>query len=164
MSKQRRGKQTRVKLIGGDLTFSVQDSQFVEWQLPLDHFSDASKDFSPVFETFSQYRRRSIERNFEAQGRPEPWAALKPATIRARERAGYGAGPILTRSGHMRRRFHFVWGPRSYREINRVHYFPHHQFGAPRANIPARPMIVLLVQDKQEFTRQSRRHLMPGGR
>ncbi len=42
---------------------------------------------------------------------------------------------------------------------NVMFYFAIHQAGAPDANIPARPMIVLLPQDQAEFTRLARLHL-----
>lgn len=159
---QRRGKQTRVKLVGGDITFSMQDPQDVEVTRPLDHYLTGARDFSPVYERFAEYHRRSIERNFAAQGRPGRWAPLKAATIRERVRLGYGPGPILVRTGKLKRGFRFEWGPRSYRVRNVRDYFVHHQFGAPGANIPPRPMLVLLPQDQAEFTRLARKHLGSG--
>lgn len=159
MAKQKRGVSTRIKLVGGEVTFSMQDSQLVEMRQPLDHYTEGSKNFSPVFEEFWQYHRRSIQRNFEAEGRPEKWAPLKAATIRERIRLGYGAGPILVRTGALKRGFRADWGPRSYRVSNLKFYFPFHQQGAPRANIPARPMLTLLPQDLAQFTRIARKHL-----
>lgn len=161
MARQRRGKQTRIKLVGGEMTFSMSDPQFVELRRPLDHYRTASRDFSPVYEWFAMYHRRAIARNFAAEGRPKHWPALQPATIDDRIRSGYGAGPILVRSGAMKRGFKFTWGPRAYQVTNTQAYFWYHQEGAPNANIPARPMIVLLPQDQAQFTRRAREHLMP---
>lgn len=160
MAKQRRGKDTRIKLVGADITFSVYDSQHVEMIQSLDHYSDGARDFSPVYEEFSQYHQRSIWRNFEHEGRPRPWPPLQPSTIRDRLRQGYAAGPILVRSGRLKRSFRFSWGPRSYRVKNLAPYFGVHQYGAPAANIPERAMVVLLAQDKAQFTRIARKHLI----
>ncbi len=159
MPRRRRDQATRIKAIGGEMTFSLGDPQFVEWRRPLDHYGQAVRDFSPVYEAFSVYHRRSITRNFEAEGRPRPWPPLAKSTIRDRRRKGFGPGPILVRTGELKRRFWFSWGKQQYRVGNFMRYFPHHQYGAPRANLPRRAMIVLLQQDKAMFTKLARRHL-----
>jgi phage gpG-like protein len=160
MPRRRRDQATRIKIIGGEMTFSMSDPAFVEWTRPLDHFGEAARSFTPVFEEFAGYHRRAILRNFAAEGRPRRWPPLAETTIRDRERQGYGPGPILVRSGRMKRGFWFSFGKGTYRVGNHMHYFPHHQFGAPRANIPRRAMIVLLQQDKAMFTKIARKHLM----
>jgi len=163
---QRRGRNTRIKVIGGEVTFSVDDAATIEMARRMDHYSNGARDFGPVFEEFSQYHRRSIERNFDAEGRPQRWARLTEGTIRDRIRQGYGRGPILQRSGRLMRGFRFDWGPRSYRVTNVAQshgyrYFQAHQYGYPPNNLPRRAMLVLLQQDKAQFTRIARRHLMP---
>lgn len=163
MARQRRGKTTRIKLVGGEITFSMQDPQMVAVRRPLEHYRTASRDFSPVYQRFAWYHARSIKRNFAAEGRPKRWDPLQPATIQDRIRQGYGPGPILRRSGKLSRGFIFKWGPRAYWVTNPVFYFQIHQAGAPDANIPARPMLVTLPQDQAEFTRLARLHLMPDG-
>jgi phage gpG-like protein len=125
----------------------------------LDFYNAQVSDFSPVFEAFSAYHRRSIMRNFAAEGRPNRWTPLKPATIKDRLRQGYSSGPILQRSGRLMRNFQFSWRSQSYSVRNPLPYFNVHQFGAPSKNIPARPMLVLLAQDKAQFTRLARKHL-----
>lgn len=162
MPRQRRGQVTRIKTIGGEVTFSVQDSQFVEWRQPVEHFGRAARDYGPVFEAYSAYHRRSIDRNFAAEGRPDRWAALAPATIADRRRRGFGAGPILQRTGALARSWRFDWGPRHYRVWNARWWWVVHQSGSEKANVPARPMLVLLPQDKAQFTRLARQHLLPG--
>lgn len=157
----RRSKHTRIKLVGGEMTFSMSDPQFVELRRPLEHYRTAARDFSPVYKRFSQYQRRSINRNFAAEGRPRRWAALRPATVADRVRQGFGAGPILVRTGAMKRGFKFGWNTTTYWVYNTAAYFLYHQHGAPAANIPARPMVVLLPQDQAQFTRLARAHLMP---
>lgn len=155
---QRRGQNTRIKVIGGQVTFSFTDTQFVEWRRSLEHFGDAAKNWSPVFSRFARYYERSIERNFAAEGRPTPWPELAPSTIEDRLRQGYGPGPILTRSGNMRRGFVFDWGPKSFRVSNRKWYWIIHQLGGEK--IPQRAMVVLQPQDKAVFTRFARDHFL----
>jgi phage gpG-like protein len=41
-------------------------------------------DYRPALQVFGADMLRSITKNFEAQGRPEPWKPLKPGTILAR--------------------------------------------------------------------------------
>lgn len=159
MAKQRRGVNTRIKFIGGEISFSVRDSQFVEWMQPIEHFGRAARDFSPVFAQYSDYHRRSIERNFAAEGRPTRWASLKDSTIEDRRRQGFGAGPILYRTGTLANSWRFDWGPRSYRVWNSRWWWVVHQMGSKDGTIPARPMLTLLPQDKAQFTRIARQHL-----
>jgi phage gpG-like protein len=45
----------------------------------------------------------SFRQNFEQEGRPEPWAPLSDDTVERRGREGYGGGPILTRSGALKK-------------------------------------------------------------
>ena len=158
MARRKRGKNTRIKIVDTDVEFAFSDPKLVEWLRPITHYSDGIKDFSPVFEDFSVYHARSIRRNFDAEGRPNKWTRLLPATIRDRLRQGFGAGPILDRTGALKRGFRFSWGPLSYAVRNIKAYFQWHQEGTE--HLPARQMVVLLNQDKQQFTRIARIHLM----
>jgi len=161
VAKQRRGKDTRIKLIAGEITFSMSDPQNIELTRAVDHYGKAMRDFSPVFEAFSRYHKRSIMRNFAAEGRPRKWEPLQEATIRDRIRQGFGEGPILVRTGKMKKSFRFETDkPRSYRVFNLRDYFYYHQYGSPKTNLPARPMLVLLRQDQIQFTRLARRHAL----
>lgn len=45
--------------------------------------------------------RQSFEQNFDSEGRPK-WRALSAVTIEDRLRRGYGAGPILVRTGELK--------------------------------------------------------------
>lgn len=159
---KRRRKQTVIRLVGGEIQFTMQDPELVEVTRPLDHYEAASRNFRPVFEHFWRYHQRSIQRNFAAEGRPTRWAPLKDVTIADRLRQGYGAGPILQRTGSMARSFYPKSGRHEYRIRNSRYYYLYHQFGAPRANIPARPMLVLLPQDQTQFTKIARRHFTEG--
>lgn len=156
---RRRGKNTRIRAVGGFVEFSFRDPQETEFFQALEHYGDGLKDWSAVFAEFAPYQLRSIDRNFQGQGRPKRWARLAPSTIAERIRLGYGRGPILQRTKRLRRGFRAEYGKTVLRIINRTPYFGYHQYGAPRANIPARQMIVLLAQDKAQFTRIARKHM-----
>lgn len=156
---RRFGKTTVIKVVGGEVEYRFADNRKTDLVRKVEHFGQAVRDWSPVFQAFGPYMLRSISRNFEAEGRPGRWAPLRPATIRERIREGYGAGPILVRTGRLKRGFRFEARPRTFRLFNRVPYYPHHQYGAPRANIPRRQMVVLLRQDQAEFTKIARKHL-----
>jgi phage gpG-like protein len=45
-------------------------------------------DPTPVLRAIGDLMVASVDRNFEAEGRPEKWAPLKPATVRRKAKAG----------------------------------------------------------------------------
>lgn len=164
------GKTTRIKVVGGTVEFRFKRWDKTELARGLEHYGEALDDWSPVFEQFWPYQKRSIARNFEAQGRPRKWRRLKPATIRDRRRQGYGPGPILKRSGKLKRGFLADWGKKYFRISNRARsrkgypYYWAHQLGARKAHIPKRVMVVFLKQDQAQFTKLAREHVSYKGR
>lgn len=80
----------------------------------------------------------SIFQNFASQGRPK-WKALTPKTVQTRLREGYPRGPILQRSGKLKREAtrKNIWVVR-YNELKmmstyfdqKMPYGRYHQFGA----------------------------------
>ena len=77
----------------------------------------------------------------EASRAGEPWAPLKPATVRDRQRRRYGAGPILERSGDLASRILADSDGSSGVAGTNVVYAATHHFGDPRRGIPARPFL-----------------------
>lgn len=150
------GKHTVVKVVGGTLEYRFQDRKRTDFTDRLDRIGVKLTDWRPVFQQYGAYLLRSIDRNFQAQGRPSRWKPLAPATIRERLREGYGAGPILQRSGALRRSFRFEPRPRTLRVWNTKPYFIYHQQGGEI--IPQRQMVVVLRQDRGELTRLARKH------
>lgn len=159
MGKRKLGKTTRIKVYNSEVVFRFQNPDIDEWKRDLDHFSEKFEDFSEVFDAFGGYMLGSIQRNFQAEGRPRRWVPLKEATIKQRIRLGYGAGPILQRTGALKSGFYFESTKRTFRMGNRRKYFVYHQLGAPKTNLPKRPMLVLQDRDKAEFTRLARKYL-----
>jgi phage virion morphogenesis protein len=112
----------------------------------------------PLNRSIRQVMIPSIRKNFEEEGRP-PWLPLSEATIEIREREGFASGPILQRTGNLRRsatqlNIWVIDSEKAYiRELPaRSWYGTIHQGGAAgkamslRAPIPARPF--LLIQDE----------------
>lgn len=149
----------RVKLLGGQLTFRFDGTE--EWLKRLDNFRTTATNMRPVYEEFGAYMLRSIDRNFEAEGRPNRWKPLAESTIRERIRLGFGRGPILQRTGTLRRGFSTQAGQTRLKILNGVPYYRFHQQdrNRNRGRLPRRAMVVLLDQDKAQFTKTFRKHI-----
>jgi phage gpG-like protein len=83
-----------------------------------------TRDLTPVMQDFAQYMLRSVDQNFDAQGRPARWAPLKVSTMASwiesrkswktktgtfnkKGRDALGGRRILTDSGLLRNSIHF---------------------------------------------------------
>lgn len=83
------------------------------------------------------------------------WKALDSKTIEQRIRMGYGAGPILNRTGKLKNAFKKAVGLGQVRVHNPTEYFKYHQLGTK--DIPKRQMIAMperLKQDVVEIVRK----------
>lgn len=92
-----------------------------------------------------------FEANFPSEGKRlnEPWAKLKQATIKERIRQGYGASPMLVRTGKLMRGFKKEVQTLYVRIYNTIDYFKYHQRGD--GNLPQRRMILSPEKLKQEI-------------
>lgn len=163
MGRRIRNAETRVKLLGGEISFNLEGRGIEAWRERLEGFRTKATNLQPVFDEFGQYMLASINRNFQNEGRPRKWPALAPSTIQQRTRQGYGAGPILYRTGRLQRGFRVNTGSTYMRIVNDTPYFKYHQQDKRRGKkIPRRIMVVLLDQDKAQFTRILRRYLSDG--
>ena len=161
MGNRRFGDDTRAKIFGGYVEFRFENPQGeVDWKTYLNDFEKRMKNLMPVFERWGGYMLESIERTHKAEGRPKKWAALSPKTIKDRIRLGFGASPILDRTGKMRRSYTFEARPRSFTLGNSTKYHKYHQYGTP--TIPVRLTIQLLAQDKAQFTRARNKYVETG--
>lgn len=159
MAKQRWGKITRVKFIGGEMLISLAaDKTAVDYQKDLNGVIKRSTNMTSAMLKVGRYLMGVTARNFNAEGRPA-WTPLKPVTIADRLRKGFGPGPILQRSGALRRSLtelnapHQIFRPRprSLQLTSTLFYFPFHQQGTSR--IPKREMLAFQKQDKSQITR-----------
>lgn len=57
----------------------------------------------PLKRVIQQVMAPSFKKNFDAEGRPDSWTPLSDATLAIREREGYGDGPILDRTGALKK-------------------------------------------------------------
>jgi phage gpG-like protein len=107
------------------------------------------RDLTPVLRDFAGYMEGSVQKNFEAQGRPVRWRPLKMASLSgwlaSRRSWGTGAGLralhgrlILTDTGRLRNSIHFqvLAGGRGVEGFTNVKYAAIQQLGGS-INIPA---------------------------
>lgn len=133
-------------------------------------------DPRPFLERVGNYLVGQAGENFKGQHDPDgtPWAALRPVTIKAREKAKQLPLAILRRSGHLAGSINYeLAGDDSVRIGSPVPYAAVHQFGAaqgqfgawmgkdrlgrdhfhhlPWGDIPARPFLGIGPDDEAEF-------------
>jgi phage virion morphogenesis protein len=130
----------------------------------LDRLGRKLDDLSPVMRVISGILADAVEENLEQEGRPTHWAALKPATIAARERKGYWPGRILQQRGELAASIQPGHGRRqAWAGTNKVYAAIHHFGGMTgrghKTRIPARPYMVLGDDDKGEILNAISRHL-----
>lgn len=155
--RHRFGKDTKIKILDSTFEFRMSGRGTLDWQKRLDDIDKKLKDFTPVFEEFGQYMLKSIDRTHQSEGRPNRWVPLTPATLKDKERKGYGSKKILERTGRLIRSYRYEAKPKSFSLKNLAPYHKYHQYGTK--HMPARITIQLLLQDKQQFTRIKNKHL-----
>jgi len=123
-------------------------------------------DPTPVMADFGEHMKGSIDKNFEVEGRPAPWAKLNFSTlvgwISGRKTAWTKKGrmsksgkeawrgrKILTRTGRLRRSFTYrAFANRVDLQTN-VKYALFHQLGTRK--MPARPFLLVQTEDWNYF-------------
>jgi phage gpG-like protein len=101
-----------------------------------------------------------FEANFPSEGRrlQEPWKKLKKETIKERIRLGFGASPILVRTGKLMRGFRKEVQKFLVRVKNPIDYFKYHQLGG--GHLPQRRMILAPERFKQEIVAIINKHFV----
>lgn len=120
---------------------------------------DTRRALEAVVEEFA----RKVERNFaQESAADQPWPPLAEATIADRERKGFGAGPILRRTGDMASG---ATGTVEY-DGDGVDVSPepetpaaYHMSTAPRTKIPLRDFYALSEEDEEDLERALARAL-----
>ena len=102
---------------------------------------ERGSDLSPAMREIAGHLLDGVAESFASDRRPDgkARAPLKPATVRARRRKRYGAGPILERSGDLLSRILADWDTSSAVAGTSVVYAATHHFGDPGRGIPTRP-------------------------
>ena len=160
-----KGKTTYIRLFGCTLKVSWGDTE--EWVRHYEELRGRAKNLLPVFQRYGSYLLESIERNFQAQGRPERWAPLNPLYAARKAKKWPGRG-ILEASGAMRRGFEYYATPQTLKIRNAARWWwIVHQKGTTNLfgrgiRLPARVMVIMQRADKGVFTRWARRYILTG--
>ena len=111
----------------------------------LEQLRQAGGDLSPAMREIAGHLLDGIAESFASERGPggAVWRPLKPSTVRERRRKGYGAGPILERSGDLLSRILADWDDTTAVAGTNVVYAATHHFGDPARGIPARPFLGL---------------------
>lgn len=146
-----------------DIKIEVDDKGM---QKMLRELSERMEDLTPVMRRIGELLVSSVQENFNREGRysepgswrggPKRWQELAPSTIRQRERQGYWPGQILTRTGRLKSSINYHAGKDHVVVGTNLIYAAIHQFGGKagrghRANIPARPFLVVQDEDLEEI-------------
>lgn len=98
--------------------------------------------FEVPLRSVRDYKTREIDRQFETEGSNigSRWKPLAASTVMNRLALGYGAGPILNRTGSLKRSIHLNKLTRNEVSLKSdSQYFAFHQVGGPK--IPQRQML-----------------------
>lgn len=129
--------------------FEVEIEGFTEADRFIETAFKRTRDLRPWFQLVDKHLTLVLKRQFASEGAfaGMPWAALKPSTIRARQRPGHGRGGILRDLNRLWSALTKGRGPEAIRSIEKdryergtsVPYGVHHQLGTRK--MPARPPI-----------------------
>jgi len=104
--------------------------------------------------------RQDVETQFKTEGGlTGGWKPLTEGTIRGRIRAGFGAHPILQRTGKLRRSFYSLVDEKKAIISSRSPYFVYHQSRQPRKFLPRRAMLVLIDKTRQNIVEEFHKFL-----
>ncbi|MBI4822655.1 MAG: phage virion morphogenesis protein [Nitrospirae bacterium] len=139
----------------------------LEAMAALGSIKERIKDMSPAMQRVASIMQSSVEKNFDAEGRPK-WHPLHPLTIRDRMRQGYWPGKILHRTGALRASIAQYFDSRRAGVGTNLKYAAVHQYGeltsikGRRALIPARPFLKLTDEEMGEITNVINDYLLGG--
>lgn len=104
----------------------------------------------PALKKSGNFLVEEFDKQFQSEGSRlgRKWTPLAASTIAQRARLGFGSGPILQRTGKLRRGFEQDLKRYSVRVHNPVDYFKYHQTGG--RHLPKRRMIAAPEKLKQE--------------
>ena len=134
-----------------------------ELQEALRRLLEAGENMAPAMPAIASHLASSVEESFELEASDDTvWPPLKPATVRQRQRKGYGGEhPKLQRSGALRRSILSQVDETSATVGSGLIYAATHQFGsgADGRNIPARPFLALHDWHRDAIVEEIRQHL-----
>ena len=118
-------------------------------------------NLEPAMREIAGHLVSSVEDSFAGQAAPDgsDWEPLADRTIRDRLRRGYGAGPILERSGNLASQILADWDDEVAVAGTNLEYAATHHYGDPRRNIPARPFLGVSDEARQAIIHTLLDHL-----
>lgn len=121
---------------------------------------------SRLMGNISQIMLDAVEENFAKEGRPEPWLALAPSTIKQREKKGHWPGKILQQSGQLAAANIPHYDENSAEVTNNKVYARIQQLGGwtgkgHKTYIPGRPYLTLADNDIEEIGHTIARFIVP---
>ena len=140
------------------LRFSIDGVAELSRILMLEH--QKVSDFKKPLQASAKLVRRDVETQFETEGGLiGGWKPLAESTIKGRIRAGFGASPILQRTGALRRSFYSLVDEKRAIISSRSPYFVYHQSRATRKRLPRRAMLVLIDRTRQNIVEEFHKFL-----
>ena len=111
-----------------------------------------AENLRPLMKNIAGIMMDSVEENFEKEGRPEKWEALKPSTIKQRTKKGYYPGKILQMRGELAASITSTYNDNSSTVGTNKVYAAIHQFGGDtgknkKVKILARPYLSIMEDD-----------------
>lgn len=110
----------------------------------------------PLMKNLAGIIADSVEENFDKEGRPSKWAALKEATIKQRIKLNKYPAKILQLNGHLVSSISTHYDEDSAIIGSNLDYARIHQLGGnagcgKKVKIPARPYLVITDSEKQDI-------------
>jgi phage gpG-like protein len=134
----------------GKIDLSFDRRGFERMHAQIRGMQERAADLTPAWETLIEHFAERNFRQFLSRGREygTPWKPLRPRTIRDKLRHGYPTDPLirtakLVHSLTIRPLGIERIGPREMSAGTSVAWAKYHQYGAPRAGLPARPLFDL---------------------
>jgi len=128
-------------------TFTFDQARWDDVRRQLKGMRDRAQNAQPAWNAFLDWFAHGNRQQFGTQGKRwgTPWRELKPATVKQKRSLGFTAD-ILVRESILLRSvadrpldFERV-GPHDMTAGTSVEYAAYHHRGAPRANVPRRPL------------------------
>ena len=127
-----------------NVTTTVDDSGAIKM---LEIFADKVNDLNPIMEDVGKRMITSITRNFQAQGRPSPWAGLSEKTLAKRRKGKGKRSPMILAgdTGMLRSTIAAESFPGGVSIGSPMEYAPYIQKGT--RHMPARPFVLFQPED-----------------
>lgn len=167
MPRQKFGRNTRVKIIGGEFRFNIPGRGLTQFENRINRFVRQAKDPRDMLDAIGNAILDEIDESFTRQSGLRKWDRLTPSYAERKRKAGYGNRPILVYSGEMRRSIRKKVTPRtvqiiSNRKENGVNLFQVHQntrLEWIRKPPLSRPREMAVIRDRNKIERILRNHL-----